>query len=74
MAAHLLHKQTRNATYVVHGVCRKNSINLPILQELSKKLRQNTRLILHFGDVTDPFFMLNLLKETSPDEVYNFAA
>ena len=74
MTAHLLHKQTHNEPYVVHGVCRKNSINLPILQELGKKLRQNTRLILHYGDVSDPFFMLNLLKETAPDEVYNFAA
>ena len=34
----------------------------------------NGRLILHFGDVTDAFFMLNLIKRASPDEVYNFAA
>ena len=31
-------------------------------------------LSLHFGDVTDPIFMLNTLKKSKPDEVYNFAA
>ena len=29
---------------------------------------------MHFGDVTDALFMLNLMKEVSPDEVYNLAA
>ena len=32
------------------------------------------RLILHFGDVTDAFFILNLMAKTRPHEVYNFAA
>ena len=31
-------------------------------------------LQLHFGDVQDPTFMLNILKTTKPDQVYNFAA
>ena len=44
------------------------------MQELGNKTSPSTRLILHYGDVTDPFFMLNLLKETAPDEVYNLAA
>lgn len=31
-------------------------------------------LFLHFGDVTDSTFMLNTIKNTKPDELYNFAA
>ena len=29
---------------------------------------------MHYGDVTDALFMINLIKEAQPDEVYNFAA
>ena len=29
---------------------------------------------MHYGDVLDPFFILNLMKQFQPDEVYNFAA
>ena len=35
LAAHLLFKQSESSPpYIVHGVCRKNSINLPILLEM----------------------------------------
>lgn len=74
MAAHLLAKQTRNAPYHVHGICRKNSLNLPLVQELSQRTRQNSSLTLYYGDVTDTFFMMELIKRLEPDEVYNFAA
>ena len=78
MATHLLHKQdgvssSKEYYYEVHGVCRKNSINLPVLQALSL-VSAPGRLQLHYGDVTDALFMLNLMKETQPDEVYNLAA
>mmetsp|Transcript_23273 Transcript_23273/g.31074 ORF Transcript_23273/g.31074 Transcript_23273/m.31074 type:complete len:201 (-) Transcript_23273:548-1150(-) len=71
MAAQLLFKQNDSVTYNVHGICRKNSINLPLLKSLALS---TSRLVLHFGDVTDPLFMLNLIKRTEPDEIYNFAA
>ena len=57
----------------MHGVCRKNSINLPVVEELRRKT-QGSRLVIHYGDVVDAFFMLNLIKEVQPDEIYNFAA
>lgn len=56
----------------MHGVCRKNSINLPTLQALAG--RSKSQLHLHYGDVTDAFFVLNTMKAVEPDEVYNFAA
>ena len=72
MAAHLLEGQTIYQ-YVVHGICRKNSVNLNIVEEMSRHCGRG-RLVIHFGDVTDPFFMLNLIQEVQPDEVYNLAA
>lgn len=29
---------------------------------------------MHFGDILDPFFILNLLKSHQIDEIYHFAA
>ena len=72
MAVHLLKRAANQCSYEVHGICRKNSINLPILQALAEKYE--SQLHLHYGDITDAFFMLNLMKQVSPDEVYNFAA
>ena len=71
MTAHLLfHQQEYN--YEVHGIVRKNSINLPVLLKMSRLYKGS--LHLHFGDVQDPIFMLSILKTTKPDQVYNFAA
>ena len=35
---------------------------------------QKNNFILHFGDVTDSISVLNLIKETKPNEIYNLAA
>jgi len=51
---------------------RKNSLNLPLLEHIRQ--RANGRLVLHFGDVTDPFFVYSLIKSTVPHHIYNFAA
>jgi len=78
MAAHLLFKQKDSTKKYqfnysqVFGICRKNSINLPILQSMHKLAKG--RLYLHFGDVTDALFMYNLIKKAKPDEIYNLAA
>jgi len=76
MVAQLLYKQnSHHNDYIVHGICRKNSINLPIVQAMSRiNSAGSKRLRIHFGDVTDAFFMLNLIKEVQPDEIYNLAA
>ena len=71
MTAHLLFHQ-QEFRYKVHGIVRKNSINLPVLMEMSRLYPGD--LFLHFGDVTDSTFMLNTIKNTKPDELYNFAA
>jgi GDPmannose 4,6-dehydratase len=57
MIAHLLYKQQG---WQVHAIVRKNSLNLPLLEHL--KQRASGRLQLHYGDVTDPFFVLSLVE------------
>jgi GDPmannose 4,6-dehydratase len=56
----------------VHAIVRKNSLNLPLLDHL--KSRSNGRLVLHYGDVTDAFFVFGIIRLIEPDHVYNFAA
>lgn len=51
---------------------RKNSLNLALLEHV--KQRSNGRLVLHFGDVTDTFFVQSLIESNKPDHIYNFAA
>ena len=35
---------------------------------------KNKNFILHYGDITDSFSVLNVIKKTNPDEIYNLAA
>ena len=62
--------------YIVHGVKRRNStlnsfrIDDIYLDPLVKK----TNFFLHYGDITDPISIFNLIQKIKPDEVYNLAA
>ena len=59
--------------YKVHGVVRRTSaINRYRLDKIEKKLKNN--LYLHYGDVTDPLNVLELIKNIKPREIYNLAA
>jgi GDPmannose 4,6-dehydratase len=63
--------------YTVHGVKRRTSlINTARIDHLYEDLHGEgeKRFILHYGDSTDPFGMLNLIMTLAPDEVYNLAA
>ena len=55
--------------YEVHGVIRRNStFNTDRIDHIFDKLK------LHYGDVTDPLVISNLISQIQPDEVYNLAA
>jgi GDPmannose 4,6-dehydratase len=63
--------------YTVHGVVRRSSsLNTGRINHLYNDFNQqnDTRLILHYGDVTDSTNIMRLLKEIEPDEIYNLAA
>jgi len=55
--------------YEVHGVIRRtSSFNTDRIDHIFDKLK------LHYGDVTDPLVISNLVSSIQPDEVYNLAA
>ena len=57
--------------YEVHGIVRRASyFNTKRIDHLYS----NTRLKLHYGDMTDGSVLGNIVAECRPDEVYNLAA
>ncbi len=74
--AYLAHFLLRKG-YLVHGVKRRQSS----LQSASRldyiytdPLKTNSRLILHYGDLTDASSVTEIVAKTQPDEIYNLAA
>lgn len=58
--------------YQVHGLVRRAS-TFGGLQRIDH-IHDEVNLILHYGDMTDPFSLMWALKKSQPDEVYNLAA
>lgn len=55
--------------YEVHGIIRRTStFNTDRIDHIFDRLN------LHYGDVTDPLVISNLVSKIQPDEVYNLAA
>ena len=63
--------------YEVHGMRRRTSIfNTDRIDHLYRDPHEDrdTRLILHYGDMTDSSSLLKIVKEVRPHEIYNLAA
>jgi GDPmannose 4,6-dehydratase len=61
--------------YIVHGVKRRSSsINTQRLDHLYIDPHNKTNFFLHYGDIIDANNILELIKITKPDEIYNLAA
>ncbi|RAU21811.1 GDP-mannose 4,6-dehydratase [Paramagnetospirillum kuznetsovii] len=62
--------------YVVHGVKRRSSsFNTGRIDHLYRDPHDGeTRLRMHFGDLTDATNLIRVVQETQPDEIYNLAA
>jgi len=62
--------------YEVHGIVRRSSsFNTQRIDHLYVDPHQReTRLFLHYGDLTDSVALVKLLYELRPDEVYNLGA
>jgi GDPmannose 4,6-dehydratase len=62
--------------YEVHGVIRRSSsFNTARLDSIYKDPHcPDTHLLLHYGDLTDPQNLTNLVLEVEPDEIYNLGA
>ena len=62
--------------YEVHGVVRRSSsLNTSRIDHLSQDPHlSDTKLFLHYGDLSDSSRLLSLVDSIQPDEVYNLAA
>ncbi|WP_246039750.1 GDP-mannose 4,6-dehydratase [Glycomyces buryatensis] len=64
--------------YEVHGIVRQASSLIANTSRLASVYQDphesGRRLFLHKGDVTDAGLLVNLIRDTRPDEIYNLAA
>jgi GDPmannose 4,6-dehydratase len=57
--------------YEVHGLVRRAST---LNRSRIDHLHENPNLHLHYGDLTDGVSLVNLIRDLTPDEVYNLGA
>jgi GDPmannose 4,6-dehydratase len=62
--------------YVVHGIRRRASLfNTDRIDHLYQDPHEpDTRLFLHYGDMTDASSLVRIIQQVQPDEIYNLAA
>ncbi len=61
--------------YEVHGIIRRASLlNTDRIDHLYVDPHQESRLHLHFGDLSDGGALRNVLEDIQPDEIYNLGA
>jgi len=69
-----------NKGYEVHGIIRRSSsfnrgrIEHLYIDDLMDDALKKRKLILHYGDLTDSSNIIRIIKQISPDEIYNLAA
>ena len=62
--------------YEVHGIKRRSSsFNTERIDHLYQDPHeQNTKFMLHYGDLTDSTNLIRILQQVQPDEIYNLGA
>jgi len=62
--------------YMVHGIKRRaSSFNTARVDHIYQDPHtDNTRLKLHYGDLSDTSNLVRIIQETQPDEIYNLGA
>lgn len=61
--------------YMVHGLVRRSSsFSTGRIDHLYKDVHEESRLLLHYGDLTDGQALTNLVQEIEPDEIFNLGA
>ena len=61
--------------YQVHGLVRRcSSFSTGRIDHLYRDVHEESKLHLHYGDLTDGQSLTNLVLETQPDEIYNLGA
>lgn len=57
--------------YEVHGIVRRSSTER---RERIDHLKDHSRFVMHYGDLSDYVSMMNIICSVLPDEIYNLAA
>lgn len=61
--------------YEVHGLVRRSStFSTERIDHIYQDLHSDTKLRLHYGDLTDGQALTTLVLDTQPDEIYNLGA
>jgi GDPmannose 4,6-dehydratase len=62
--------------YVVHGIKRRSSLfNTQRIDHIYQDPHvENSRIKLHYGDLSDTSNLVRIIQETQPDEIYNLGA
>ncbi|WP_442505122.1 GDP-mannose 4,6-dehydratase [Novipirellula sp. SH528] len=61
--------------YTVHGLVRRSStFSTERIEHIYQDVHEDSRLRLHYGDLTDGQALTNLVLEIEPDEIYNLGA
>ena len=61
--------------YDVHGLVRRSStFSTERIDHIYQDLHENSKLRLHYGDLTDGQALTNLVLDIQPDEIYNLGA
>lgn len=61
--------------YEVHGMKRRaSSFNTSRIDHLYQDIHENSKFILHYGDLSDSTNLVRLVHDIEPDEIYNLAA
>ena len=61
--------------YEVHGILRRSSLEIKgRISHLYDGPEKNEDFHVHYGDITDPININNIILKTQPDEIYNLAA
>ena len=61
--------------YEVHGMKRRSSsFNTSRIDHLYQDIHEDSRFILHYGDLSDSTNLVRLVHDIEPDEIYNLAA
>ncbi|MBT6170371.1 MAG: GDP-mannose 4,6-dehydratase [Flavobacteriaceae bacterium] len=64
-----------NKGYIVHGIKRRSSsFNTARIDHLFQEASKDSTFILHYGDLSDSLNITRLIRDISPDEIYNLAA
>ena len=60
--------------YIVHGLIRRTSYMIRTRIDHFINWPHSKNMFLHYGDMTDPVSIQNILGKVRPDEIYNLAA